>query len=496
MNLPPLPPTITVQKKSLALSPLKLGPAGNAFYDDFATSNSRTNWSFYQGSNSFTSGRLQLTVAKDAGMYAWVKNGNWTNVSVSADIKLDTTSTWGAAIGVRHNGSNGINYQAWIYGSGKVAIEKYPSDWYNGWSEIVSATVPVPGIKTNNVQFTITNNVLKVYVNGTQYISYTDTASPIMSGGSVNLGVWGSGGQCRAYFDNVTVYSFDTPAVITTNPPVLITGLTNYMTLQGSNVTFTVTATGNPLTYTWITPKGRFVGINTYTVTNVQSSDAGVYRVYITNTLDKVFSWGYLAVGTTNTLTNCTSTVKTSATLSWCPSPGTNEIVNYKVYYGSGAMTNWTPDVYDTNQPPCPGVIVRMGTNWCRCYTNTVSSGTNLTATVSNLVAGVTYYFSATATDTAALESDYSSEVSLSIPLPVMKPITNAIVRITSLTGGLVQLQTKLCPFAKATVLVKTNLLQVGWNIMATNVTADSYGNFVYVDSTTAPMKFYKLQMQ
>lgn len=494
-----MPPDIKMpMKKALAaLPPLKLGPSGNAFYDDFATTNSITNWSFYQGANSFTAGQLRLTVAQNAGMYAWVKNSKWTNVSVSADIKLDTTSTWGAAVGVRHNATNGINYQAWIYGSGKVAIEKYPSDWYNGWSEVASATIPAPGVTTNNVKLTITNNVLRVYVNGTQKVVYTDTSSPIMSGGSVNLGVWGGNGQCRAFFDNVTVYNFDTPPVVQTNPPVLIVGLTNTVAIKGQNKTLSVTATGTALTYLWQTPSGQVVGTNTYTITNVQSARS--YGVVITNVLGRVSSSMYLSMGTTNILTNCVSTpAKTSVTLAWCQSPPTtnNVIAGYKVYYGSGAVTNWSPDIYATNQPPCPGIIVQQGTNWSRSYTNMVTAGTNLTATVSNLVSGVTYYFAATAYDTNTLESDFSSEVSCTIPMPLPpKPPTNVVLSIIAIGSGQIKLQSKVCPNALSTVLYQTALLKP-WFVAASNVVADVYGNFIYIETPTNAMRFYKVLLQ
>lgn len=73
-----------------------------------------------------------------------------------------------------------------------------------------------------------------------------------------------------------------------------------------------------------------------------------------------------------------------SVTLAWDSSPGTNIITQYKVYWGSAT----------------------------RNYTNAVNAGTNLTATVTNLLAGPTYYFAATATDVFGLESDYSDEVS------------------------------------------------------------------------------------
>jgi hypothetical protein len=73
-----------------------------------------------------------------------------------------------------------------------------------------------------------------------------------------------------------------------------------------------------------------------------------------------------------------------SATLAWDPSPGTNVIANYNVYYGVASAT----------------------------YTNVAAASTNTTVSISNLVAGTTYYFAATAVDTSGLESDYSTELS------------------------------------------------------------------------------------
>jgi hypothetical protein len=73
-----------------------------------------------------------------------------------------------------------------------------------------------------------------------------------------------------------------------------------------------------------------------------------------------------------------------AVTLAWDPSPGTNVIANYKVYYGPASAR----------------------------YTNAVAAGTNTTVSISNLVNGATYYFAATSVDAFGLESDYSGEVS------------------------------------------------------------------------------------
>jgi hypothetical protein len=94
-----------------------------------------------------------------------------------------------------------------------------------------------------------------------------------------------------------------------------------------------------------------------------------------------------------------------TVTLAWDPSPGTNVIANYNLYYGVASAT----------------------------YTNVVAAGTNTTVSVSNLVAGATYYFAATAVDTNGLESDYSTEVSTLIPINVTNqpPTLNALANIT-----------------------------------------------------------------
>ena len=89
-----------------------------------------------------------------------------------------------------------------------------------------------------------------------------------------------------------------------------------------------------------------------------------------------------------------------TVTLAWDPSAGTNVIANYNVYYGVASAT----------------------------YTNVVAAGTNTTVSVSNLVEGTTYYFAATAVDTAGLESDYSTEVSAVIN---RAPTLNALANVT-----------------------------------------------------------------
>jgi|FAXJ01.1.fsa_nt_gi hypothetical protein len=500
ITMPPMPPIPPMPRIPIA------APDGAIFYDPF-NSGAATPWIFYQGSHLFTNGILRLTVAPNAGMYAYLKT-KWTNVSVSADIKLGAGSR-GAAVGLRYNLTNGASYQAWIYGSGRLAIEKH-SNWYTTWKELAGTTITAPGTTTNNVKLAITNNILTAYLNNTLLLTFTDISAPLlMNGGGIDLSVHGDNTACTADFDNVTVYDL---SVVKINPPVITAGLTNDMGIQGQLKTLSVTATGDNLVYLWRTPDGiTAVGTNIYTITNLQAS--GFYTIIVTNPVGRAFSSAYMAMGTTNILTNCivtpppTNMLKTSVTLAWCmPDVGSNNAIGgYKIYYGSGAVTNWSPDVYDTNQSPCPGIIVQSGSNWCRTYTNIVDVGTNLTATVSNLVLGVTYYFAATCYDTNLLESDYSSEASYIVPVlalpsivplpPPLSPPVNVFLSLVPIGGGQIQLQAKVCPLTVTTILYQTGPGQP-WNILVSNVAADIYGNFSYIDTPTDSLRFYIALLQ
>ena len=104
-----------------------------------------------------------------------------------------------------------------------------------------------------------------------------------------------------------------------------------------------------------------------------------------------------------------------SVDLSWNASTATN-VVNYNVYYGTN-----TGD-----------------------YTSKLVVGNQTAAMISGLTPGVTYYFSATANDASGTESDFSGEITYSVPALVTPPTqpappTMATLFITPVkTGGVV----------------------------------------------------------
>ena len=90
-----------------------------------------------------------------------------------------------------------------------------------------------------------------------------------------------------------------------------------------------------------------------------------------------------------------------AVTLGWTASSSAN-VVGYNVYYGPSS----------------------------RNYTNTVDAGTDTTAAITGLVSGATYYFAVTAYTASGMESDYSSEVSYTVPTTNQPPTLNGIVDI------------------------------------------------------------------
>jgi hypothetical protein len=97
-------------------------------------------------------------------------------------------------------------------------------------------------------------------------------------------------------------------------------------------------------------------------------------------------------------LLGATAHAQSSVTLAWNPSTGTG-IAGYRIYQGRASAT----------------------------YTNTIPVGIFTNATITGLTAGATYYFAATAYDTNSLESEFSNEISYTVPVPTNNPPTIAL---------------------------------------------------------------------
>jgi uncharacterized lipoprotein YajG len=196
-------------------------------------------------------------------------------------------------------------------------------------------------------------------------------------------------------------------------------------------------------------------------------------------------------------LSLCQRTAAPTVNVWWCPVIFTNGLAasGYKVYWGIGpTITNWQSNVYDTNVQ-C-GLPITVGTNWCRCYSNSVDVGNTTNTTLTNIPVGVTVYFACTSYDVSNNESAYSEEVYRYIPQYL--PLTNSFsVTITSAGPNEVQLIAKVCPDSLVTVQASP-VIPPQWSVIATNQTPDSYGNFVFVYTvpSTNQMVFFRLALQ
>jgi hypothetical protein len=263
---------------------------------------------------------------------------------------------------------------------------------------------------------------------------------------------------------------------------------------QGSTLSLVATVTGYPLNYFWYFNDTK-VGTNiSYSITNVQLSNEGFYSLLVTNKLGAASATVPVTVVTTNILTNCIVSTNTSVTFEWCP---LTNITNYNIYYGqlSTNIPNWTPDIWATNDPPCPSTLLTNGANWYRTYTVVSNVGNVLTSTISGIPKGYWTFFAATAVDANGLEGKFSGEVEIYIP-PATNPVPTFSVYMQSLWGyNAVSLQTKICPNQNARIWYKTSLVATNWTLLA-SVVSDSYGNIVYDDSTTnATKKFYSISV-
>ena len=304
--MPPMPLVSPLKMRSSLPLKATAVPPGALFYDPFDTG-AGTRWTFYQGTRLFNNSTLKLTATNNSGAYAYIRT-NWLNITVQADVALAANS-WGAGVGARYNPTNGANYQVWMYQSGRLTIEKY-SNWFNTWTAVAEKTIPSPGTNFQTLRLSVSNNVLTAYYNGTNMLTYTDP-TPNMTAGGICLSIWSSSGKTVAEFDNAVVYDVSKPAITT--------WLTNIVSLQGSDVTWTVGATGEPVSYYWRMPNGTIrAGTNSFTLTNVQYANRGTYTAIVSNNLGTAQSAAYLAVGTTNILTNCITYNPANVTLAWC----------------------------------------------------------------------------------------------------------------------------------------------------------------------------------
>jgi hypothetical protein len=103
-------------------------------------------------------------------------------------------------------------------------------------------------------------------------------------------------------------------------------------------------------------------------------------------------------------------------------------VLNSQPVFGSNITLAWDA----ATDPTVAGYTVFYGSA-SRSYTNSVNAGAATSATLSGLVPGATYYIAATTYETNGLQSDYSAEVTVTIPAATgnQPPTLDALANLT-----------------------------------------------------------------
>jgi hypothetical protein len=119
--------------------------------------------------------------------------------------------------------------------------------------------------------------------------------------------------------------------------------------------------------------------------------------------------------------------------------------------------------------------------------------GNNLTATVSGLIPGATYFFAVTAYDNAGLESTFSGQISYTVPATAPRPLMLPSLFIAQNSSGLSVLS-GIGPAGYA-YDIYASMDFSSWLAVGT-VTMDSSGMFQFTDGNSYGIhsRFYRLK--
>ena len=176
------------------------------------------------------------------------------------------------------------------------------------------------------------------------------------------------------------------------------------------------------------------------------------------NVVTRMVVWFLFVAGIFCSASNVSAIVADPVKLGWSPASDAS-VKGYIIYYGA------------TNQPT----------------TNRIVAGTNLTVTINNLQANVTYKVYATSYNGAGVESPPSNQVLLT---PKALPRLN----LSRQANGSMKLDYNLTPGTVCAVQFSADMKPGSWRTL-TNVTADLVGGIIAMDSTAAwvMQRFYRV---
>jgi hypothetical protein len=141
-------------------------------------------------------------------------------------------------------------------------------------------------------------------------------------------------------------------------------------------------------------------------------------------------------------------------------------------------------------KPQAPHHKVYYGTA-SKVYTASVPAGSATSVTVSNLTAGVTCYFAATAVDSSGAEGTYSQEI---VYAPALVPTTSPARLQLGVLGNRQAVLSRTAP-AGYTYNVLASSTLASWAIIG-SVTADANGNLHFTDPSPATNKVRSYRLQ
>jgi hypothetical protein len=292
-----------------------------------------TTTAFFSGSgndtNASNSGWSTMTYPaqgtgnKTRGAQFKVSTLGYQNITLSWDQRLSATASKYYRLQYSVDGSNFTDY-------GVVTMIT------NGVFESKTNDLSPLSVVNNNSNFTF--RILSEFESSAITNFNSNYATTVTGGGG-----YGTGGTSR--YDLMTVYG--TP-LATNTPPMIMAQPQDQVAVAGSNVTFSVTATGTPpLIYQWRFNSNDIAGATNTTVTldTVTTNQAGLYSVRV--------SGSGVFVTSSNAVLSVYPTAAASSTGSYSGGqfqlnvagvPGFNYIVQ-----ASQDFTNWTPVLTNTS---------------------------------------------------------------------------------------------------------------------------------------------------
>ncbi len=150
--------------------------------------------------------------------------------------------------------------------------------------------------------------------------------------------------------------------------------------------------------------------------------------------------------------------------------------------YSAPVQLGWSPP----NDPNVKGYVLYYGmTN--QSATNRIVVGTNLTVTVTNMLANTTYRLYAVSYNAASVESQPSN-------LLLLTPPAISLIKIAGQTNRTMKLDCLAAAGTVCGIQFSSTMLPGSWQTL-TNVTANALGNIVYIDAAAAlvPKRFYRV---